>query len=402
MSTSRAPGRGPRLFGGIDTPRSSTWLELFLDLAFVVAVAGLAALLHDDPTGRGFAVYLGLFVPVWWLWISFSYYADLFDAHDFANKLSQLAAMFGAIVIAITLDDGVGDDARLFAGILAVLFVLLAALYANAGRNEPAAAELCRYYVVGSLTGAALWAASLAVPAPGRYWLWGLAVALNASISGPIAYYRVSQAPQQVPHMPERFGLFVVIVLGESVLVVVEGTSGADWSPASTSVAVSAFVLVVAMWWIYFSQFDERLIDRALSDGSAAQVRSFVYGYGHLALYALIAAAGVGMELAIEEAAEDVTGAGGRLLWTSLAGYLVLLTVMQAAVHQAIDRRLLLARAAAAAVCLSLAVTRPAALGGVAVATAALLVVVATEILGVRVRVRARDRAADPQATIAA
>lgn len=392
MSTSEAPGRGPRLYGGSDTPRSSTWLELFFDLAFVVAVARLAALLHDDPTGRGFAVYLGLFVPVWWLWISFSYYADLFDTHDFVNKLSQLAAMLGAIVIAITLEEGVGDDARLFAGTFAVLFVLLAALYANAGRNEPVAAELCRYYVVGSLTGAALWAGSLAVPAPGRYWVWALAVLLNASISGPIAYLRVTEAPQQVSHMPERFGLFVVIVLGESVLAVVEGTTGAEWNPASTAVAVFAFVLVVSMWWVYFSQFEERLIDRALSEGSAAQERSFVYGYGHLFLYALIAAAGIGMELAIEEAAEGLAGEGTRLLWTSLAGYLLLLTGMQAAVGQAIGNRVLAARAVAAAVCLLLAVARPAAVVGVAAATVALLVVVGAEVAGVRARER------DPEA----
>lgn len=230
-----------------------------------------------------------------------------------------------------------------------------------------------------SLTGAALWAGSLAIPAPGRYWVWALAVLPNASISGPIAYHRVTEAPQQVSHMPERFGLFVVIVLGESVLAVVEGTTGAEWNPASTAVAVFAFVLVVSMWWVYFSQFDERLIDRALSEGSAAQERSFVYGYGHLFLYALIAA-------------EGLAGEGTRLLWTSLAGYLLLLTGMQAAVGQAIGNRVLAARAVAAAVCLLLAVARPAAVVGVGAATVALLVVVGAEVAGVRARER------DPEA----
>lgn len=291
-----------------DEVRHATWLELFFDLVIVVAVANLGALLHDDHSLAGTLTVLGLLVAVWWAWISFSYYADLFDDDGPRDRLAQLAAMLGAAILAVAIAGGVGDDSALFALTFAAMFVLLALLYLAAGRAEPRARELCRWYVAGSATGAALWAASVLVTPPGRYWVWALALLANALISGPVAYALVGSAPQQVSHMPERFGLFVIVVLGEAVLAVVAGVGEADWQAASGLTAVAGFVVAAAIWWTYFDQFDEAAIDRALQGGRSTQIRSFVYGYGHLAVYAAIVVTGVGVELSIEEAAHGGSG----------------------------------------------------------------------------------------------
>lgn len=101
-------------------------------------------------------------------------------------------------------DDGVTADSGVLAAVFAAMFSLLAGLYAHAWRTEPAARELCRWLVAGSAVGASCWLASLAVPAPGRFWLWAAAVVANAAISGPIAHARRSAHPHQVSHMPER------------------------------------------------------------------------------------------------------------------------------------------------------------------------------------------------------
>jgi low temperature requirement protein LtrA len=178
--------------------RHATWLELFFDLVFVAAIANPGVLLHDDHTLRGAAIFAGLLATVWWAWISFSYFADLFDDDSTFHRIVQLAAMLGAAVLAVTLSDGVAADSHVFALAYAAMFVLLTALYALMGNAVPQARELCRWYTAGSGLGAALWGLSVAVPAPGRYGMWAAAVALNAAVSGPIAYARMRQPPVQV------------------------------------------------------------------------------------------------------------------------------------------------------------------------------------------------------------
>lgn len=85
--------------------RHATWLELFFGLVFVVAVAELAYLLHNDLTPRGLLVFAALFVPVWWQWIDFSYYGDQYDTDDLSYRLALLAAMLGVVLLALTIPD---------------------------------------------------------------------------------------------------------------------------------------------------------------------------------------------------------------------------------------------------------------------------------------------------------
>jgi low temperature requirement protein LtrA len=298
--------------------RHASWLELFFDLVVVVAVANLGEVLHHDPSPGGAATFVGLLIPVWWAWISYSYFADLFDDDSPPHRLAQLAGMLGMIVLAVTLTGGVDRDGHLFALAYGALFLLLTAMYARVGATEPRAAELCRWYTAGSALGAGLWLVSAAVPAPGRYVLWAVALVANASISGPVAYARMRSQPAQVSHMPERFGLFTIVVLGETVLSVVGGIGATDWRAASTVTAVAGFVIGAGIWWVYFGGFDEEAISRAIAGGRSAQVRSFVYGYGHLVIYAAIVAVGVGVEIAIEHAAEG-TEAPAMLGWAVAA-----------------------------------------------------------------------------------
>lgn len=315
--TRARPTVAPRRVHDWEEGRRSTWLELFFDLVFVVAVARLAAALHDDRDVGGFLSFLALFVPIWWAWISYSYFADLFDEDRPLDRLVQLAGMLGSAVVAVSLSDGVADDSSLFAGAFAAMFALLAVLYAHAGRTLPEIRAFCWWFVAGSSIGAVLWLASLAVPAPGRYGFWAVAVVANALISGPIAYARVAAVPQQVSHMPERFGLFAIVVLGESLLAVVNGIEAAEWDVASVVTAVAGFVIAASIWWVYFGGFDEDAIDRAIAGGTNTQVRSFLYGYGHLLLYAAIAASGVGVQMAVEAAVHGEEPVG--LLAASLA-----------------------------------------------------------------------------------
>ncbi len=212
--------RRPRLRtapGGNGTPRHATAFELFFDLVFVVAVAELADALLHHPTAAGLGRYVALFVPVWWAWVGYTFYADRFDNDDAVQRLLMVAAMLAVASLAVAIPDAFADarGSAVFASSYVAVRALLVALYARAHWLVPEGRPLTARYLTGFVTGAALWLASLAVAPPGRYALWaaGLAVELATPLLSAAAIARV---PFHGSHIPERFGLFTLIVLGEA------------------------------------------------------------------------------------------------------------------------------------------------------------------------------------------
>jgi low temperature requirement protein LtrA len=124
-------------------------------------------------------------------------------------------------------------------------------------------------HAIGFTTGLAIWMSSLAFAAPARYVLWGCALAVDLA-TGLVVYLRGADVPRHRSHMPERFGLFTLIVLGESIIAVSAGTARSDWALNSAATAALGFVLAAALWWLYFSDFDERVFDWALAGGTSS------------------------------------------------------------------------------------------------------------------------------------
>ena len=281
--------------------RTSTPLELFFDLCFVVAVAALARGLHDEPNLGGALRFLGLFVPVWWSWMIFTWYATAFDNDDVPYRVTLLAAMLSMLGLAASVGEvGVEPDAAVsFVLAYASMRLLMTGLFLRAWRPAPASLRpFVILYAAGNALGAAVWLSSLLVPEPGRYAVW--AVGLFVELLGPILAVRTLSNPRvsfHPRHIAERYGLFTIIVLGESVLAVVVGTADTDWEPSAVLTAVFGFVVAACVWWLYF--------DHVGSSGIELGPRpAFYWGYGHFAVYAGIAAFGVGAQLAIEAAAE--------------------------------------------------------------------------------------------------
>jgi low temperature requirement protein LtrA len=294
--------------------RTSTPLELFFDLCFVVAVAALARGLHDEPNLGGALRFLGLFIPVWWSWMIFTWYATGFDNDDVPYRVTLLAAMLSMLGLAASVGEvGVEPGAAVsFVLAYALMRVLMTGLYVRAWRHVPVSLRpFVVLYATGNALGAAVWLSSLLVPGPGRYAVW--AVGLFVELLGPILAVRTLSNPRvsfHPRHIPERYGLFTIIVLGESVLAVAVGTADTNWEPSAVLTAAFGFVVAACIWWLYF--------DHVGSSGIELGPRpAFYWGYGHFAVYAGIAAFGVGTQLAIEAAAEaDValaatTPAGG-------------------------------------------------------------------------------------------
>lgn len=344
--------------------RHATWLELLYDLVFVVAVAELAHLLADDLSINGTLAFAGLFVPVWWAWTGQTFYANRFDTDDTVHRLMSVAQLLAVAVLASAIGH-VDERGHVFALAYAAVRFVLVLEYLRARRYVPEARPLIDHYLAGFSLAIALWVVSVGLEDGARYTVWGLALLID--LATPLLS-RKQQAglPPQSQHLPERFGLFVVIVLGEAVAGIVKGLVANDGTLVPLSVAAAGIVVVVAIWWVYFADLAEAVTARTRFAGQ-------VWVYGHLVLFVSVTAMGVGVEHAI--AHPDLDRATAWLLPLSVATAFLALALLHAASSQWVRT---LPRLAGAAVCVVAAL-----LGGVAPLLALLVpaVVAAVQLL---------------------
>jgi low temperature requirement protein LtrA len=337
--------------------RHATWLELFFDLVFVLAIAELARCLHDHPTLAGFLGFAFLFLPVWLVWSNFSYYADLFDVDGPLYRVTMLLAMLLSISLAVNINGALDGGSAGFAASYVALRVLLVGLYAWAWRWVEETRALAVWHIVGFSAGAAIWAASLLVPEPARYWVW--AIGLLVEFSAPILaqFLVLEEAPVQRSHLPERFGLFTIVVLGESIVVTGLGVSDTQWAVSSVVVAALGFAAVGSLWWLYFDHvLDESAVEYAFTSGVRELLVGFSWAYGHLAIYVGLTAIAVGIEFAIGEAVDPVLGGATRAALCGGVGiYLFAVSVLHPLSPQPFPRMALVARLGVAAFALVLA-----------------------------------------------
>ncbi|GAA3345365.1 hypothetical protein GCM10020358_52160 [Amorphoplanes nipponensis] len=315
-----------------ESNRSATRLELFFDLAFVLFVARCADVLAKDETWHGAMVFAAVLTVGWWAWASATLYANRFDTDDAVFRLLTLTAMAGVVAMAAAVDKIDGASAPWFVvGYVIIRFALMAG-YVRAWRHVPKARSTARLYLIGHGLGAAIWLVSLAVPEPARYVLWGVGVL--ADLAWPTAAARLKDAvPLHLEHLPERFGLFIILVLGESVAAVVTGLHDGGWKPTVALTAGFAFVVAAALWWIYFDLSGGAAKRRLAAEGDNVTkhgVHDF-YVYIHLPLAVSLAAVAVGLEHAVMHGADDHLTAGTRwVLGIATAGYLLAAAIMQA------------------------------------------------------------------------
>lgn len=383
--------RRPRLYTQPGEPeRHVTWLELFFDLVFVVAVAELAHMLHEEMSIGGLAVFVALFVPIWWQWLDFSYYADQYDTNDGFSQIITLIVMLGIVIMALTIHKVTHGGSAMFAASYAALRAIIVGLYAWAWRSVPEARELAGRYTLSFAVALVIWCVSLFVPEPTRFVLWAIALLIEIS-NGPITYATIKQVPAQVSHMDERFGLFVIIVLGEAVIAVVSGVASSNWVLPAVLSGLGGFILAGTTWWMYFSHAERSAINAALRSDWRGLLRSFAYGYSHFFVFAGITAAGVGIEAAIlaEEPLhlpERVALAGG------VAMFLFGVTSVQRNALHPIGARLTRARIIGGLICVALIP-----LGGMLPASALIGVLVATMLGLMAFEITNRKPAAEAQ-----
>jgi low temperature requirement protein LtrA len=297
-----------------DEDRTASRLELFFDLAFVLVITQLAGRLRDDVTVHGALVFTGLFTVVWWSWVSSTLYANRFDHDDVGYRLLKLGGMASVIGLAAAAPGATGARLAVFAGSAALLRGLLVLQYLRVHRHVPAARPLVRVYAGTLAAGMVLWGVSPAVGRPGCFALWAVALAVEAY--APLRATGLAvDVPLHLEHLPERFALLVILVLGESVAAVVNGLIGARWSGRAVAVAAVCFALAAGLWWSYFDLAGagaKRLLQRV--GGARSEWAHDVYVFGQLPQALALAAVGAAIQLAVLESGRGEVPSGVRLL----------------------------------------------------------------------------------------
>jgi low temperature requirement protein LtrA len=285
----------PRLQTETEGERNATWLELFYDLVFVATVAMLGIRLSADTSVTGWFSYAAYFLLVWWLWASHTFYADRYDTDDLVYRFLAGTQMVAIAILAASVSTGPAASTAVFAAAYAAARILLLLLYARAFKFVPATRQLVRGYLIGFGIGAAIWVTSIFVPEPARFWLWG--IALTVDLATPFIMRKAQAAsPLDVSHLPERFGLFTILVLGESIVAVVVGLGHVEWQWSTTIAGIAGLSVATGLWWIHFDNVDGRVVRRK---GKGRAWQPTVWIYSHLPLAIGLAMVGVGVEHAI-------------------------------------------------------------------------------------------------------
>lgn len=287
----------PRLRVASSEERHATWLELFFDLVLVAAILQLGTSLADEPTLSGAVRFVLLLTPIWWAWVGFSMYADRFDSDDLVFRLFMVAGMGAVAAMAVSSPAAFEHASTAFAlGYVANRLVLVA-LFVRARWHITEIAPLARVSIGAYLGGATVWLASLLVHDPARSLLWVAAICLEGVVPWLFRRAMIS-VPTHVSHLPERFGLFTIIVLGESILSLVLGLHHAEWSARAALIAAGYFAVAVGAWWLYFGLFG----DTALRPGLLSR-NVFIYAHLPVALGLVMSGAGAKVALSAHDSA---------------------------------------------------------------------------------------------------
>jgi low temperature requirement protein LtrA len=281
--------------------RKVTWLELFFDLIFVVAIAQLAHNFREDFSLVGLAKLGVLFVPVWWCWIGATFYDTRFDNDGLVDRLITLMQMAIAASLAANIHHGLDSSFVGFTLSYIAFRGVLICQYLHAGYHVPQARLLTNWFAIGFTISLVFWLASVFVSFPWRYLLWGLGLMID--FATPLsAGKRVAKVPPNMAHTTERIGLFTIIVLGESIVSVVSGVSELAWTPTSIAIALLGLSIAFSFWWMYFDTVDESPL-HAMRTGQMKIALTWLYS--HLPLAVGLTATGVGVEKMISGLGDD-------------------------------------------------------------------------------------------------
>jgi low temperature requirement protein LtrA len=289
--------------------RAATPLELFLDLAFVVAVAQVASVLHHDlvegHAGDALIGYPLVFFAIWWAWVNLAWFGSAYDTDDALYRVATFVEMTGVLILAAGVPrafDG-RDFAVLVAGYV-VIRLALVAQWLRAAAAHPEGRSTALRFALGITVVQAGWVAIQFAPDSAFMPLF-LALGV-CELLIPWWAEGAAPTPWHPGHIAERYSLFTIIVLGESVLSTTFGVQEALDADSTlrelAPVIVGGLLIVFSLWWVYFDLPVERVVARARPHDGHREALAFLWGYGHYFVFGGVAAVGAGLAVAVDQA----------------------------------------------------------------------------------------------------
>ncbi|MEK2472032.1 MULTISPECIES: low temperature requirement protein A [Streptomyces] len=281
--------------------RAATPLELFFDLCFVVAIAQagrqLVHALAEGHPGHGIVGYLMLFFAIWLAWLNFSWFSSAYDTDDALYRVVTLVQISGVLILAAGVPRafGAGDFRVVWFGYLVMRLALVSQWLRAAHGTRGAERSTALRYALGVTLCQVGWLALLFLPPGDAPWVFLVMGALELSV--PVIAELPRQTSWHPHHIAERYGLFTIIVLGETVSAATVAVQSAldEHHDLGTLLPIAAggLLLVFAAYWIYFA------VPIHLHLRSNRQ--AFLWGYGHYLVFCSAAAIGAGIEIAVEQ-----------------------------------------------------------------------------------------------------
>lgn len=355
----RMTGRDPH-----EGHRAATPLELLFDLTFVVAfgAAGneLAHALAEGHVASGLIAFALAMFAVCWAWINFSWFSSAYDTDDWEFRVLTMVQMAGVLIFALGLPEMFESihardhiDIRMMVTGYVVMRVALVGQWLRVMREDPQRRRCARTYAV-TLTGTQVgWVGlALADASIGAFFLVALALILIETAGPVVAETRQGGTPWHPHHIAERYGLLAIIAFGEVVLGTVAAMSvhvhdpAIGWTADAGILLAAGVGLAFGMWWTYFAIPWADILQHH-------RERSFFWGYGHMLIFAGIAATGAGLHVAQYQleghSRLDATGAALAVV-VPVAVFLGMLYLMYAVSMRATDSFHLFLLASTAAV----------------------------------------------------
>lgn len=259
-----------------------TWLELFYDLLFVAAVSKASHVLLHVESGTISFEYLSkfilIFVPIWWAWVGQSLFVNRFGQDSFSHRIFLILQLFFVLIMTASLS--VDFDQYYIPFLIGYigLRAMTAIQYLTVHKEEEANRKITARYL-GSRFWIGLVISSLSI----FFDSWIRYAVLYAGIAVDILLPLIGRqylvkSPINTHHLLERFSLFTLILLGESVISILAVLQSSYWTWQSILFATLTFLLIIAMWWQYFDNVEKK-VDKTLETAGQTII------YGHLFIY---------------------------------------------------------------------------------------------------------------------
>ncbi|WP_307381267.1 low temperature requirement protein A [Microbacterium sp. W4I20] len=280
--------------------RTASTLELFFDLVFVVAVSIASAELHhalgEGHFLHGVTSYAMLFFAIWWAWMNFTWFATSFDTDDWLYRVTTFVQMGGVLVLAAGIPRAFNEGVFTLTVLgYVVMRVAMVAQWLRASRSAGQLRGATKRYAWGIAAVQVLWILFLLIPA-GPLQIAAFVLFALLEISVPVFAEHRRQTPWHPHHITERYGLFTLIVLGESLLAsanaIIDAFDEVETLGPLIAISVLTLVVTASLWWIYFWPPHHRAI--------TSFRRSLRYGYSHYFVFAAAAAFSAGIEVEID------------------------------------------------------------------------------------------------------